>query len=570
MTEKNFFQQRALRFFAIPMLLFLLIFGIAPGAKAHAAESQQSSINNLTYTFTSTDGTSVSTKANPNETTVLIFGDTECGYTRSTLESIAACEWVKRPDIRVIFADSEGHTREEVQNYQEGYEVGYGCKDITYCYDESDTITMAMIKYTNLFHNGGKYPTIVLIDKDNKIQNILTGKKTSDELLTEMKKFANIEAEGTLKPPTGSESGIPNYAYPLKTIANETISTVSTKTTVLVFGYTTCGLTKATLEGIGKSSWVGSQDIRVIFADVYGASLDETKAFAQTFSGNDIIFCHDASSLNLGYALHYLGLYNQTGGKFPYILLIDKNNKVQSLSFGSRTAEDIYSEIEKLQTTTPEPGTPTPTPTPEPGTPTPTPTPGPGTSTPAPAPSVPNVSGLKASYTNKNVKLTWKKVPKANGYMIYQYNSSQKKWVKKDTIKTNTASYTVKKLTPSTGYRFAVKAYILANDGKQATSKSYTSLYTSTAPNAVDFKVKPGKKKATVKWTKVKGATGYTVYYKVKAKDPWKKLKSTKGTSYTKKKLKSGTTYIFTVKAYKTYKGSTYTSSFQTKKVKVK
>lgn len=567
MTEKNFFQQRALRFFAIPMLLFLLIFGIAPGAKAHAAESQQSSINNLTYTFTSTDGTSVSTKANPNETTVLIFGYTTCSKTRSTLNSISSCEWVKRPDIRTIFVDTKGHTQEEVNAYKEGYQ----CPEMIFCYDEGFDSFSAMAEYGQLFGiNGGTYPTIVLIDKDNKVQNLLTGPKTANDVIIEIQKFANIEGEGLLTPPTGSDTGIENIVQSLKTIENTTISTKANanETTVLIFGYTSCGLTKATLQSISGSSWVGRQDIRVIFADVYGASLDETKAFADTFSSKDILFCYDESILTKNLAFSYLGLYNQTGGQFPFIVLIDKNNKVQSLTLGLRTEAEIFAEIEKLQTTTPEPGTPIPTP--EPGTSTPTPTPGPGTSTPAPAPSVPNVSGLKASYTNKNVKLTWKKVPKANGYMIYQYNSSQKKWVKKDTIKTNTASYTVKKLTPSTGYRFAVKAYILANDGKQATSKSYTSLYTSTAPNAVDFKVKPGKKKATVKWTKVKGATGYTVYYKVKAKDPWKKLKSTKGTSYTKKKLKSGTTYIFTVKAYKTYKGSTYTSSFQTKKVKVK
>ena len=84
------------------------------------------------------------------------------------------------------------------------------------------------------------------------------------------------------------------------------------------------------------------------------------------------------------------------------------------------------------------------------------------------------------------------------------------------------------------------------------------------------FKVTPKKKKAIIKWNKIKGATGYTVYYKTKAKDPWKKLKNTKSNSYTKNKLKSGKTYFFTVKAYKTYNGKTYTSSFQPKKVKIK
>jgi hypothetical protein len=74
----------------------------------------------------------------------------------------------------------------------------------------------------------------------------------------------------------------------------------------------------------------------------------------------------------------------------------------------------------------------------------------------------------------------------------------------------------------------------------------------------------------STKWSKVKGATGYTVYYKTKSKGSWKKLKNVKGTSYTKTKLKSKATYFFTVKAYKKYKGVTYTGSFSSKKVKIK
>ena len=562
MKEKISFQKRMMRTVTIFTLLFLLPFlGSIPGIKAQAAD-QRSTINNPTYTFTSTNGTAVSSKANANETTVLIFGHTKCGYTRSTLNSISSCDWVKRSDIRVIFAETNGHTQEEVLAYEEGYQ----CPDITFCYDESDQNFMAMVGYAQLFGaNGGKYPMIVLIDKDNKVQNILSGTKTADELLTEIKKFAEIDEGGSTTPPSEPGTGIENIAYGLKTIDNTTVSTKANpnETTVLIFGYTTCGNTKATLQDVDKSDWVDRSDIRVIFADVYGATLEDTKAFAQNYPGKEIIFCHDESMLNYNLALSYLALDNKTGGTFPYIVLIDKNNKVQSITLGPKTAEEIITAINKFAET-PEP-TPTPTPTPDP-TPTPTPTPTPD---PTPTTNVSNVSGFKASSSAKSVKLTWKKVSKANGYIIYQYNSSKKTWVKKKTLKTNTTSYTVKSLTPGTAYRFAVKAYIQAN-GKQVNSKSYTSLYTATNPNAVSFKVTPGKKKATIKWNKVKGATGYTVYYKTSSKGSWKKLKATKSTSYTKTKLTSKKTYYFTVKAYKTYKGKTYTSSFTSKKVKIK
>lgn len=187
-----------------------------------------------------------------------------------------------------------------------------------------------------------------------------------------------------------------------------------------------------------------------------------------------------------------------------------------------------------------------------------------------PTAGIANVSRLKITSSTKKVMLSWKKIPEAEGYVIYQYNRSEKSWTEKAALKTNTASYTVKGLTPATGYRFAVKAYTQDQNGKRIVSGSYTSAYTATAPDIVNFKITPGKKKATVKWSKVKGATGYKVYYKTKLKDLWKKVKTTKGKSCTKTKLKSGKTYYFTVKAYKTYKGKTYTSSFFIKKVKIK
>lgn len=555
MTKKIFAKKHLTHTFMIISLLFLLPFiSILPGINTQAAE-QTSVFDNPEYTLVTTKNTSISTKANPNETTILIFGHTGCSYTRSTLNSITACNWIKRSDIRVIFADCNFNDQENVTAYEEGYQ----CPEITFCYSESDSILRMMSEYKKLYDgtSGGKLPMIVLIDKDNKVQNLLSGTKSADEVLTEIKKFTDINEDGSTPPPSGSESGIENFAYGLKTIDNATVSTKAdpNKNTVLLFGKTTCSYTKSTLNEIYGSSWIDRQDIRVIFADLQGASLTETKEFAQNYAGKNIIFCHDESMLNFNFALSYLGLYNQTGGTFPFIIYIDKNNKVQCITLGPQTAEDILKEIDKLpinSEVTP-----------------PTPTNPDSNQKPDSARTVSDVSGLKTvSSTAKNIKLTWKKVSNATGYIVYQYNNSSKKWVEK--AKTNAVTYTIKGLTPGTAYRFAVKAYIQPQNGKQTDSKSYTSLKTATAPNAVTFKVTPKKKKAIIKWNKIKGATGYTVYYKTKAKDPWKKLKNTKGNSYTKNKLKSGKTYLFTVKAYKTYNGKTYTSSFQSKKVKIK
>lgn len=546
MKEENIYQKHRLHLFAILMLLLVPLLSFAPGTTAQAA-----GYDNPAYTFTSTSDSSITTTATPNKTTILLFGHTKCGYTRSTLSSISSCDWVKRSDIRVIFAEISGQTQEEVLTFEQGYQ----CPDITFCYDDSIVgINNAMYKYAELFginlRDGVDLPMTVLIDKNNKVQNLLTGAKTADALLAEINKLTGDSNSETTPPPSGSDVGFANFAYGLKTIDNTIVSTKAdpSKTTVLVFGNVFCGITNATLKEIHESSWVSRQDIRIIFADVMGNSLNDTKTFAQNYAGKGISFCHDESALNFNIALSYLGLYGHNGGTFPYIVLVDKNDRIRHLTLDYQSEADIYKEIEKIMDVAPE--------TPE---------------TPETPATISNVTGLKISAsTAKSVKLSWKKIPEAKGYIIYQYNNSKKKWDTKATLTKNTAAYTLKGLTAGTNYRFAVKAYIQSKDGKQISSKSYASVYTATAPNAVNFKVTPGKKKATLKWSKVKGATGYTVYYKTNKQKSWKKLKSLKATRYTKTKLKSGTTYTFTVKAFKTYKGKTYTSSFRSKKVKIR
>lgn len=62
----------------------------------------------------------------------------------------------------------------------------------------------------------------------------------------------------------------------------------------------------------------------------------------------------------------------------------------------------------------------------------------------------------------------------------------------------------------------------------------------------------------TLKWDKVKGATGYRVYVYNAKKEKYETLVTAKGNSYTAKNLKDGTSYKFAVKAYTSVDGKTY------------
>ncbi len=583
------------------LVVFALLFSQA-GAKNSVLAAGW---DNLPFTLHTINGGSVSTKAVSGKTTVLVFGTTTCSRTSSTLMNIADSAWVHNSDIRVIFAEHNMASLDEVQTYAQKFD----CDAITFCYDETDLnlrILAAYVKHI-LGTSGGTTPTIILIDQNDKIQNLMSGKQTADAIKAEIDKFAGATKptpsptpkpptpSPTPKPPTPSPTpkpetptpepetptpspepetptpepetpdGLENLDYIFTSTKGKNVRTRASQShqaTILIFSNTRCSRTVSTLQNIANSQWIHNPTVRVVFADYDFATKDAVSTYAQQFNCDEISFCYDEKNYSDGIQVamfKYLALFQQddTHVSTPFTILIDKNNMIRKSWQEPLSAETLETEINRLPkpsvTVTPPPSTP------KPSTPTPT-------ATPTPAVTVANVSGLKATSNPKSIKLSWNKVKGASGYIVYEYSNS--KWTQKATVSSAKNAYSVTKLNPGSNYRFAVKAYITKN-GKRTLSKSYASLYAATKPATVNFKVNAGYKKATLKWNKVKGATGYKVYYKTSKKASWKLLKTTKKTSFTKKQLKSGKSYTFTVKAYKTYKGKTYLSNYKSKKATI-
>lgn len=177
------------------------------------------------------------------------------------------------------------------------------------------------------------------------------------------------------------------------------------------------------------------------------------------------------------------------------------------------------------------------------------------------------MSAPKANAASKSIQLSWNKVSGAKGYEVYQYKND--KWTK---IKTTTStSYTVKNLLSGTSQKFAIKPYSVSG-GKTVYGSLSKQLYTSTNPVTVNFSLTSGTGKATVKWNKVTGASGYRIYYKTSKNGSWKTLKTVnnKTTSYTKTGLRKNKVYYFTVKAYRTVDGKTYNGGYVTKNIKIR
>ena len=160
------------------------------------------------------------------------------------------------------------------------------------------------------------------------------------------------------------------------------------------------------------------------------------------------------------------------------------------------------------------------------------------------------VSGVKfTSVSASALKLTWDKVTNADGYVVYKYDSSKKTWVRINKTVTAVNTYTISKLSESTTYNFAVKAYKTA-DGKEILSESYKPIKAEILFSSVkNFNAVLSDSRVRLTWDTLNNADGYKVY--LYSNNKWSLYGQTKSNEYTNKYLSSGTTYKFGVRAYK-------------------
>lgn len=154
------------------------------------------------------------------------------------------------------------------------------------------------------------------------------------------------------------------------------------------------------------------------------------------------------------------------------------------------------------------------------------------------------------SQTDTTVNLEWAEVTGADGYNVYQYNSSKKIFELVGSSKNNT--YIQKKLNSGSIYRYRIKAY----KGEKDNTGSYSNLVkTGTLPAKVGISsIKVGTGKVRISWNKASGASGYYIYKSTKPNGNYEKVATIRGVnniSYELENLKNNTIYYFKVSAYK-------------------
>ena len=181
-----------------------------------------------------------------------------------------------------------------------------------------------------------------------------------------------------------------------------------------------------------------------------------------------------------------------------------------------------------------------------------------------------------SAYANNFVTLTWNKQTAANGYEVFKYDASSKKYVLyKNITNPNTNTCKVTGLASNKKYDFKVRAYQIDDSEKTyAPFGAVVSQYTSITNPKLNSAKSTSKKKIKASWSKVGGASGYQVMwstYKNFSKNYKTKSVKAKSLSKTVTTAQSKKTYYVRVRVYKTISGKkVYSPWSSTKKVKTK
>jgi len=175
-----------------------------------------------------------------------------------------------------------------------------------------------------------------------------------------------------------------------------------------------------------------------------------------------------------------------------------------------------------------------------------------------------------AGYSKVNV--SWNKVKDADKYEVYRATSKNGKYSK---ISTTTKTNVTNTKNVKTGKTYYYKVRALAEINGDVVYSNYSSVKSAkpVLNKVMGVKAKAGKKKVSVSWKKVDGATGYKIYRANSASGKYKvvkTIKSGKSVKWTNSKLKKGKTYRYKIKAYRTVDGKKVYSPSYSAVVKAK
>ena len=161
----------------------------------------------------------------------------------------------------------------------------------------------------------------------------------------------------------------------------------------------------------------------------------------------------------------------------------------------------------------------------------------------------------------KAIKISWKRVKNATGYRVYRKTGKGRYKLIRTVRKGNTTYIYDRKISTKYVYTYKVKAYRGKTVSRDSNRITVRYLKTPRIKSAVK-----GNKKVTLKWNKVKGATGYKVYRKT-GKGKYRliaRIRRGSKVSFVDRKIKPTATYTYRMVACYRNAQSSYS---KTKKV---
>ena len=190
--------------------------------------------------------------------------------------------------------------------------------------------------------------------------------------------------------------------------------------------------------------------------------------------------------------------------------------------------------------------------------PTETPTETPDPNPPEQTPAAPRTPELKAEMKtgSKVVVFTWNKIDEADGYELYEYNSSTKAFALIQDLTSPAITAYSKSFAYATAHRFKMCAYKMTQNGTKIYSTESAEVKITVSPakvKSVTAKFK-NSSKVTITWKKVSKAKGYQKYRSKKKNGKYKLVKTIKKGATKKYNVshKEGKTYYYKVRAFVT------------------
>jgi N-acetylmuramoyl-L-alanine amidase/fibronectin type 3 domain-containing protein len=158
------------------------------------------------------------------------------------------------------------------------------------------------------------------------------------------------------------------------------------------------------------------------------------------------------------------------------------------------------------------------------------------------------ITGITSSNEDM-LKISWKKVSGAKGYIISRSTSKNSGYKKIDTV-TGKTSYSDDTVKAGKTYYYKVEAYNI-NSGTKGYGGASDAVAGKTAKRTkITSIVSTNEKTLTIKWNKITGAYGYRIKRSTDEDGTYKVVKTIKSgntTSYKDTSVKAGKTYYYTV-----------------------